>query len=76
MLTFSARNICSKILQETLLNRVFNDLFPFMVGQSHDNSTLQNVKDVTLFQLSAGHPSAMQGCGGYIDHRALKQSVV
>jgi hypothetical protein len=40
-----------KILQETLLNRVSNDLLPLMVGQSHDGVTLLNVKDVLLFQL-------------------------
>jgi hypothetical protein len=41
---------CSKILQETLLNRVSNDLLPFMVGQSHDNFTLLSVEDEVLFQ--------------------------
>jgi hypothetical protein len=41
---------CSKILQETLLNSVSNDFFPFMVRQSHDIFTMLSVKDV-VFQL-------------------------
>jgi hypothetical protein len=41
---------CSKILQETLLNSVSNDLLPFMVGQSHDNFTQPGVKDVRFFR--------------------------
>jgi hypothetical protein len=41
---------CSKISQETRLNRVSNHSFPFMVGQSQDNFTLPSVKDVMLFQ--------------------------
>jgi hypothetical protein len=41
---------CSKILQETLLNSVSDDLLPLMVGQSHDSFTLLSVKDVMLFQ--------------------------
>jgi hypothetical protein len=40
---------CSKILQETLLNSVSNDLIPFVVGQSYDSFTLLSVKDVMLF---------------------------
>jgi hypothetical protein len=39
----------SEISQETLLNSVFNDFLPLMVGQSHDSFTLLIVKDVTLF---------------------------
>jgi hypothetical protein len=35
---------CLKISQETLLNHVSNDLFPFMVRQSHDSFTLLGVK--------------------------------
>jgi hypothetical protein len=41
---------CSKILQETFFNSVSNELFPYMIGQSHDNFTLLSVKDVMLFQ--------------------------
>jgi hypothetical protein len=41
---------CSKILQETLLNSVSNDLRPCMVGQSHDSFTLLSAKDARLFQ--------------------------
>jgi hypothetical protein len=33
-----------------LLNSVSNDLFPFMVGQSHDSFTLLSVKDMMLVQ--------------------------
>jgi hypothetical protein len=36
----------SKILQETLLNSVSNDLLPLIVGQSHDSFALVSVKDV------------------------------
>jgi hypothetical protein len=55
LLTLSFSNIvsnkhCSKILQETLLNSVSNDLLPFMVGQSHDSFTLLSANDVGLFQ--------------------------
>jgi hypothetical protein len=41
---------CSKISLETLLSSVFNDLLPFMVGQSHDSFTLLSVKDMMLYQ--------------------------
>jgi hypothetical protein len=40
---------CSKNLQETLLNSVFYDLLPFMVGQSRDSFTLLSVKDEMAF---------------------------
>jgi hypothetical protein len=40
---------CSKILQETLLNSVSDELLSFMVGQSHDSFKLLSVKDVMLF---------------------------
>jgi hypothetical protein len=46
----SCNKHCSKILQETLLNSVANDLLPFMVGQGH-RFTLLSVNDhVGLFQ--------------------------
>jgi hypothetical protein len=41
---------CWKISQETLLNSVYNDLLPFVVGLSHDSFTLLSVKNVMLFQ--------------------------
>jgi hypothetical protein len=34
------------ILQQTRLNSVFNDLLPFVVGQSHDSFALLSGKDV------------------------------
>jgi hypothetical protein len=55
---------CAKILQETLLNSVSNDLLPFMVGQSHDSFTLLSVNcegsDV-ISALSAGHSRVVHG---------------
>jgi hypothetical protein len=47
---FSPNKHCSKILQETLLNSVANDLLPFIVVQSRDSFTLLSVKDVGLVQ--------------------------
>jgi hypothetical protein len=41
---------CSKILQETLLNSVANDLLPLMVGQSRESFSLLSANDVGLFQ--------------------------
>jgi hypothetical protein len=41
---------CSKILQETLLNSVSNDLLLCMVRQSHYSFILLSVNDVMLFQ--------------------------
>jgi hypothetical protein len=40
----------SKILQETLLHSVSNELLPCRVGKSYDSFTLLIVKDVMLFQ--------------------------
>jgi hypothetical protein len=39
-----------KILQESRLSTVYNDLIPFTVGQSRESSTLLSVKDAMLFQ--------------------------
>jgi hypothetical protein len=46
----TANKDCSKILQETRLNRVANGLLPFLVGQSHESFTLLIVNGVGLFQ--------------------------
>jgi hypothetical protein len=46
----SCNKHCSKIVQDTLLNSVSNELLPFMVRQSHDSFTLLSVKDAMLFQ--------------------------
>jgi hypothetical protein len=49
-----------KILQETLLNSVVNELLPFMVGR-HNSFTLLSVKDDDISALSAGHSSDVHG---------------
>jgi hypothetical protein len=41
----------SKIQQEAQLSCAFNDLFPFIIGQSHDSFTLPGVKNVMSYHL-------------------------
>jgi hypothetical protein len=45
---------CSKILEETLFNRVSNELLPFVVKQSHDSFTLLSVNDTVITALLEG----------------------
>jgi hypothetical protein len=54
---------CSNILQETVLNSVFNDLLPSMVGQSHYSFTLlsQCQECDVILEMLAGHSSVVHG---------------
>jgi serine/threonine protein kinase len=54
---------CSKILQETLLNSVSNELLPFLVGHSHDSFILLSIQDVLLVQHSQQAIQVL--CTGY-----------
>jgi hypothetical protein len=45
---------------------IINDLFPFMVGQSHDSFTLLSIKDVMLLQHCQ---QAMQCCAWGTDKK-------
>jgi hypothetical protein len=70
----SCNKHCWKILQETLLKRVSNDLLPFIVGQGHDSFTLLSVKDVMLNQ-HCQQGIQVLSCARCIDRRHSKANL-